>query len=799
MNNDKEEQEKARTKFATSVENHINKMSHSGREKYIINTVERTKKFLNANKNIYILNADKGNVTVAMEKEEYKERMLKIVGDMMTYQRVNKDPTQALQKRNNELVEELFKNNIISEAEKKNLKADNVIAPRLYGLPKIHKEGYPLRPICSSVKSPSSEMCKYVADILKCLTVKSRYNVRDSVQFRDRIKHLTIQKDEKLISFDVVSLFPSVPVDAALQIIEERWNEITVHTNMTKHLFMKILRFCIVDNRYFKYDVKIYRQKKGLPMGSPASPVIADILMEKLLDTSMDKLKEKPKIMTKYVDDLFAILKEDEIDNTLKCLNEFHKSISFTMEIETDNKLPYLDILLIKENGKLITDWYQKDTASGRIMNFFSNHPRSMLINTAKNLVNRVLTISDNKFHKNNRKKLQNILQENNFPPKLIKELISSYKPYLDKENIEKEPKIYRSLSYVKGISERITNSNIVDKNKVNIAHKNYNTLKNIFTKTKDKTPIMETSNVIYQITCNGDNKEPCDKMYIGTTKNKLKTRLSGHKSDIKLRNNNKLQKTALATHCATTKHHPNFDDVRVLERESSNSKRLTLEMLYINNVPTEKRMNYKSDTDNIAHIYRHIIDKTTRYASTQHQRKQEGNQCNKKTNLISRIEDFGIKIIQYHWKSSQEKSQFGAVLGACGMIEPYFFKDDTNRNVTVNGECFHDKLSNFVLPNMQELDVGFPQDDDTCPVMPIRLALAKWCGWSEKLEKQISLFYVVNVFPNDKPSNKRMKNTNNIKRYGQYEYGDNVDVVFGTEVIRNQTNHTIEMKKKGK
>ncbi|XP_075167711.1 uncharacterized protein LOC142239835 [Haematobia irritans] len=300
------------------------------------------------------------------------------------------------------------------------------------------------------------------------------------------------------------------------------------------------------------------------------------------------------------------------------------------MEIETDNKLPYLDILLIKENGKFITDWYQKDTASGRIMNFFSNHPRSMLINTAKNLVNRVLTISDNKFHKNNRKKLQNILQENNFPPKLIKELISSYKTYLDKENIEKEPKIYRSLSYVKGISERITNSNIVDKNNVNIAHKNYNTLKNIFTKTKDKTPIMETSNVIYQITCNGDNKEPCDKMYIGTTKNKLKTRLSGHKSDIKLRNNNKLQKTALGTHCATTKHHPNFDDVRVLERESSNSKRLTLEMLYINNVPTEKRMNYKSDTDNIAHIYRHIIDKTTRYASTQHQRKQEGNQCNK-------------------------------------------------------------------------------------------------------------------------------------------------------------------------
>ncbi|XP_075150376.1 uncharacterized protein LOC142224486 [Haematobia irritans] len=309
-NSNKEEQEKARTKFATSVDNYRNKMSQSGRDRFITNTVERAKKCLKKNKNILIMNADKGNTTVAIEKEYYRKRMQQIVGDIMTYQRVNKDPTQGLQKRNNELVEELFRNKLITELERRRLKTEIASAPRLYGLPKIHKEDYPLRPICSSINAPAAGLNKYLVNILKNLTKNSKYNVRDSRQFRDKIKNLTIKNDEKLISFDVVSLFPSVPVDLAIKIIEERWDEIKMHTDMTKNLFIKVLKFCIIDNRYFQYDNKIDKQKKGLPMGSPASPIVADILMEKLLDDSLKKLVHKPKVITKYVDDLFAIIKD---------------------------------------------------------------------------------------------------------------------------------------------------------------------------------------------------------------------------------------------------------------------------------------------------------------------------------------------------------------------------------------------------------------------------------------------------------------------------------------------------------
>ncbi|XP_075157659.1 uncharacterized protein LOC142230926 [Haematobia irritans] len=501
---------------------------------------------------------------------------------------------------------------MISPAEKKRLKMDVATAPRIYGLPKTHKDGYPLRPICSSIDSPSSNLCKYIGNLLKILTQDSKYNIKDSLQFKNKIKNLTIKEDEKLVSFDVVSLFPSVPVDLALKIIESRWQELEGHTRLTKNIFMKILKFCIVENRYFTYEDKTYKQKRGLPMGSSASPIVADIVMEHLLDNCMENLTTKPKILTKYVDDIFAVVREGAIHEILTTLNGFHNSIKFTVEIEKNGRIPYLDTLVIrKENYKLGLDWYQKPTASGRIMNYFSQHPKRIVINTAKNLINRVLNISDKEYHSKNKSIIRDILHNNNFPKYLINDLISQFKPEGKKQNENKnEETIYKSLVYVNKLSERITNSEIFDKGQYTLAHKSNNTLKKLFSNMKTKIPTMEKHNTIYEIPCGGNNKEKCEKVYVGTSKNKLKTRISGHKSDIKLRTNSNTTKTALAGHCARNNHTPNFDDVRILERENNYSKRFTLETLHINNVPASKRMNFKVDTENIAHCYRHLLRK---------------------------------------------------------------------------------------------------------------------------------------------------------------------------------------------
>ena len=55
--------------------------------------------------------------------------------------------------------------------------------PKSYGLPKIHKEGVPLRPIISCRGAVSYETAKELARILKPLVGKSTYNVQNTRDF----------------------------------------------------------------------------------------------------------------------------------------------------------------------------------------------------------------------------------------------------------------------------------------------------------------------------------------------------------------------------------------------------------------------------------------------------------------------------------------------------------------------------------------------------------------------------------------------------------------------------------------
>ena len=69
-------------------------------------------------------------------------------------------------------------------------------------------------------------------------------------------------------------------------------------------------------------------------------------------------------------------------------------------------------------------------------------------------------------------------------------------------------------------------------------------------------------------------------------------------------------QKTALSLHCSNSNHYPDFDNTSILNTESNYKRRYTLEMLQIIKVPSTQRINYKTDTSNIAQNYRHLVNR---------------------------------------------------------------------------------------------------------------------------------------------------------------------------------------------
>ncbi|BHF82928.1 hypothetical protein SprV_0802606800 [Sparganum proliferum] len=90
---------------------------------------------------------------------------------------------------------------------------------RFYGLPKVHKDGAPLRPIMSLKGTPTYGLAKWLFRRLKFLTAESDTTVSSSAQFLEKLKGVSLHPNEVMVSFDVTSLFTSIPPDLTIATI----------------------------------------------------------------------------------------------------------------------------------------------------------------------------------------------------------------------------------------------------------------------------------------------------------------------------------------------------------------------------------------------------------------------------------------------------------------------------------------------------------------------------------------------------------------------------------------------------
>lgn len=584
---EQEEKDKMRNKVTNRLSNYKRNLVNSNEEKFINKVYKNTKIFLKKHEEEVILtNADKGNITVIMYREEYMEKMKELLEDKTTYRRIRNDPTEDLIEQNNKFVLGLYKTKIITKEEKRFLACQGAKPPQIYGQPKIHKPEVPLRPIIASTEIPCRNMAKYIGRILKNL-VSEQFNIKNTYNLKQQLQQVKLEEDEILVSFDAKSLFTNIPTEHAKNIIMKKWNEIETQTKIAKGKFREILNFCLKDNNYFLFDDKIYKQTHGLPMGNPLAPTIADIVLDDILtklNENLNNINIKPKYLTKYVDDILAIIKKDEVNIILEELNKQHERIQFTIEIEDNGSIAFLDSKIFREGENLIMDWYAKSTASGRMMNFKSNQHISQKINTATNFIKKVFTISDDRFKQKNKTIILDTLKQNNFPVYLINNLIEKYEKNINEhvdgntntiESNTTQNKKFFSLTYHNNLDKEI--KKILANDEIKIASKPNDTNRKLFKKIKSKTTVDEYA-VTYEIKCLGNQNENCKASYVGTTMRRISIRLSEHNADYI----NKRDSTALSTHLKQMGHKADFFNATILDREKNYSKRFILEGLRI-------------------------------------------------------------------------------------------------------------------------------------------------------------------------------------------------------------------------
>ena len=194
---------------------------HNKRPVKLDNDEQEAIKDLQNDNEIIILPADKGRMTVIMNKSDYINKANNLTKDTETYQSLDTDPSITTVNRINQKLKQLKDKDRLNETTYHRIRPNDASTAKFYGLPKIHKENIPLRPIVSLPGSPTYELSKHLAMILHPIVKTSTHTINNANAFLTNIKDLKLEPDEILISFEVVSLFTSIPLDTAKRITNE--------------------------------------------------------------------------------------------------------------------------------------------------------------------------------------------------------------------------------------------------------------------------------------------------------------------------------------------------------------------------------------------------------------------------------------------------------------------------------------------------------------------------------------------------------------------------------------------------
>lgn len=129
--------------------------------------VKTTQAFIKQHPNILFTRADKGNVTVALDNNEYVFKIESMPSDKNTYIKSKiKNPAKKVENKLNNCLKAWCNANYISSKDYYSLFFNNKSLLRAYGLPKIHKPGNSYRIIVSCVNTTLFKFATFLHNIL---------------------------------------------------------------------------------------------------------------------------------------------------------------------------------------------------------------------------------------------------------------------------------------------------------------------------------------------------------------------------------------------------------------------------------------------------------------------------------------------------------------------------------------------------------------------------------------------------------------------------------------------------------
>ena len=154
---------------------------------------------------------------------------------------------------------------------------------------------------------------------------------------------------------DIDSLFINIPFEETIEICTNNLfkNNDIVH-GLKKSAFKNLLSLA-TKKSYFIFDNILYKQIDGVAMLSPLGPSLANRFLAYNEQNWLDSypLEYRPLYYRRYNDDIFVLFKlSDHVKQFQSYLNSCHVNISFTIDTEQNKRTSFLDVNVIREQGK---------------------------------------------------------------------------------------------------------------------------------------------------------------------------------------------------------------------------------------------------------------------------------------------------------------------------------------------------------------------------------------------------------------------------------------------------------------
>lgn len=334
---------------------------------------------LRTRSDILICKADKGGATVIMDVDNYIVEANRQLSDEKFYRKLHANPTETNLGLVNNAIDTLQRQKHIDEKLADGLKLHEARTPKLYLLPKIHKEGNPGRPVVSSIECATSKISEYVDHHLQPVVEETASYVKDTTDFLKKLNSCAaeVDNDTFLVTMDVKSLYTNIPNDEGIRATRtflSRAGKASLIPVITKFLWL------ILTLNNFIFNGIHYLQTNGASMGTKCAPNYANLFMAHFEEIFIyPRINGKSLLYLRYIDDIFMIWKgsRQELEAFITEINSVHNSIKFEVNF-SKRSVNFLDTTVtFTPDHSIKSSLYQKPTDRHNFLHHKSYHPSS--------------------------------------------------------------------------------------------------------------------------------------------------------------------------------------------------------------------------------------------------------------------------------------------------------------------------------------------------------------------------------------------------------------------------------------